>query len=266
MKKTLFAFALFLMGNMAFTTLAQPVYTPATSVPVTINGTLLENAWAGGLNAPIFSEIDLNGDGIKDLFVFDKDGSRMSTYINEGTPGQVSYRFAPEYKTKFPYGLHDWVLLKDFDCDGKEDIFTYSYAGGMTVYKNNYSVSGGLNFIPAYELVYSKYGTVTSNLYVSSVNLPALVDVDYDGDLDVLTFSLAGSFVEFHKNRGKEQFNRCDTLVYQVEPACWGNFGLSGLSNTAILNADEDSVVEGQCVQGRTNRYTTPIRSVFRVK
>lgn len=237
MKKSILAISMFLTGNMAFTVLAQPVYTPALHVPVTINGTQLENAWAGGLNAPIFSEIDLNGDGIKDLFVFDKDGSRVSTYINDGTPGQISYRFAPEYKSKFPYGLHDWVLLKDFDCDGKEDIFTYSYSGGMTVYKNNYSLATGLKFDLAYTLIYSKYGTVTANLYVASVNLPALVDVDYDGDMDVLTFSLAGNFIEYHKNKGKELYNRCDTLIYQMEPACWGDFGLSGFSNTAILNA-----------------------------
>ncbi|HEX5003404.1 MAG TPA: T9SS type A sorting domain-containing protein [Bacteroidia bacterium] len=230
-------FAGLLLSGAVLVTRAQPVYTPDLSIPVYENGNLLQNAWAGGLNAPLFSEIDLNGDGIKDLFVFDKEGSRITTYINDGIPGQVSYHYAPEYKSKFPYGLHDWVLLKDFDCDGKEDIFTYSYSGGMTVYKNDYSPATGLKFSLAYNLIYSKYGTVTANLYVSSVNLPALVDVDYDGDLDVLTFSLSGNFVEYHKNRAQETLNRCDTLIYQIEPACFGNFGLSGVNNTAILNA-----------------------------
>jgi hypothetical protein len=60
--------------------------------------------------------------------------------------------------------------------------------------------------------------------------------VDNDGDLDVLTFPVSGSFVEFHRNRAVEQFGVCDTLVYQLEPSCFGNFGLSGFANAALLN------------------------------
>ena len=214
----------------------QGQYIPSSNVLVKEFGTVLVNPWAGGFNAPIFSEIDMNGDGIKDLFVFDKDGDRISTYINNGTANTVDYVFAPEYKKKFPRSLHDWVLLIDYNCDGKEDIFTYSYSGGMTVYRNDYSTQSGLKFNVAYTLVNSKYGPVTANLYVASVNLPALVDVDYDGDMDVLTFPVSGNFVEFHKNYAKENFNRCDTLVYQIEPNCFGNFGLSGNANQGILN------------------------------
>lgn len=214
----------------------QGQYMPATNVPVSMFGSVLKNPWVGGFNAPLFSEIDLNGDGIKDLFVFDKDGDRISTFINNGTANTVDYVYAPEYKKKFPKEIHDWVMLVDYNCDGKEDIFTYSYSGGMTVYRNDYSVYLGLKFNLAYNLIYSKYGPVTANLYVSQVNLPALVDVDYDGDLDVLTFPVSGSFVEYHKNKAKEYFNRCDTLVYEIEPACFGSFGLSGQLNTGILN------------------------------
>lgn len=214
----------------------QGTYEPDTTIPVSISGTTLKTPWVGGFNAPLFSEIDLNGDGIKDLFVFDKEGNRITTYLNNGTPNSVDYVYAPEYKKKFPVTLHDWVLLVDFDCDGKEDIFTYSYSGGMTVYRNDYSAVTGLKFNLEYNLVMSKYGTVTANLYVASVNLPALEDVDYDGDLDVLTFPVSGNFVEYHKNMGKELYGKCDTLVYQLNPNCYGNFGLSGNSNTAILN------------------------------
>ncbi|MFN5323926.1 MAG: FG-GAP-like repeat-containing protein [Bacteroidota bacterium] len=211
-------------------------YVPAVNIPVTHNGTVIANPWVGGFNAPIFSEIDMNGDGIKDLFVFDREGYRITTYINNGTPGQVDYTYAPEYRKKFPAGLHDWVLLKDFNCDGREDIFTYSYSGGMTVYRNDYTPQTGLQFTLEYLLVNSKYGSITANLYVASVNLPALADVDNDGDLDVLTFPVSGSFVEFHRNRAVEQFGVCDTLVYQLEPSCFGNFGLSGFANAALLN------------------------------
>ncbi len=213
----------------------QGSYVVDPTIPVTIGGTVVKNPWVGGFNAPIFSEIDMNGDGIKDLFVFDKDGGRVTTYINNGTPNTVDYVFAPQYKKKFPEGMHDWVRLVDFNCDGKEDIFTYSYSGGMTVYRNDYTPGNGLQFSLEYNLVYSKYGSIIANLYVAAVNLPALTDVDYDGDLDVLTFPVTGNFVEFHVNKGMELFNRCDTLIYEIDPNCFGNFGLSGSSNSAIL-------------------------------
>jgi hypothetical protein len=209
-----------------------------TTVPVRIQGNQLKNPWVGGLNAPIFSEVDMNGDGIKDLFVFDREGFRVSTYINNGTPGQVDYTFAPEYEYRFPNENYDWILLKDYDCDGKEDMFAYNASNaGMTIFRNDYTTQGGLKFTQTYSVLNSKYGTVTANLYVARVNLPALVDIDYDGDLDVLTFPVTGNYIEFHKNRAKENFNRCDTLVMEVEFSCFGNFGLSGLSNSAILNA-----------------------------
>ncbi len=237
MKSTL----IFLLINWYFfissTATAQGKYIPDTSVHVSSSGTNLKNPWVGGFNAPIFSEIDLNGDGIKDLFVFDKEGNRISTYVNNGTPNTVDYVYAPEYKSKFPQGLHDWVLLKDFDCDGKEDIFTYTYLVGMAVYRNDYTSQNGLKFTLVYDLIHSVYPNGYLNLYVSQVNLPALVDVDYDGDLDVLTYALGGNFVEFHKNYGMENFNKCDTLTFIMDPNCFGDFGLSGNSNTAILNA-----------------------------
>src|SRR4051812_8780602 len=56
-------------------------FAPALSIPVTVNGNTLVNAWAGGLNSPQFSEIDLNGDGIKDLFVFEAEGASQSYFV-----------------------------------------------------------------------------------------------------------------------------------------------------------------------------------------
>lgn len=239
LKKLQFLFA-FATIFISLKTVAQP-YHPYISIPVTQNGGAIRNPWVGGFDSPILQPIDLNGDGIKDLFVFEKGGAsqtnfRYTTYINNGTPNQVDYQYAPQYKRKFPEFLHDWVLLVDYDCDGREDIFTYSFTGGMTVYHNDYSVASGLKFSLKYELVYSVYFGFPSNLFVSAVNQPALTDVDNDGDLDVLTFALTGNNVEFHQNLAMENFGRCDTLVYNMATACWGNFGLSGLSNSAIFN------------------------------
>jgi len=233
-KSGILLLCLFISTTLSY---AQGVYNPVTNIPVTIQGNVLKNPWVGGFNAPIFSEVDMNGDGIKDLFVFDKDGNRYSTYLNNGTPGTVDYHYAPEYEKKFPAGMMDWVLLKDFNCDGKEDIFTYSTGAGMSVFRNDYSVQAGLKFTLEYFIVNSDYGAITANLYVARVNLPALTDIDLDGDMDVLTFPVSGNYLEYHENKGMDYFNRCDTLVYEIQQGCWGHFGLSGGSNVAILNA-----------------------------
>ncbi len=231
------AFAMFISAGYA-----QP-YKYYLDIPVTQFGNPVApsaNAWTGGFDSPIFSQIDINGDGLKDLFIFEKEGAsqfyfRYTTYINLGTPNQPNYRYAPEYKEKFPAGMHDWAVLVDYDCDGLEDIFTYNYIGGMTVYHNDYDVSTGLKFHKEIDLVYSTYFGFPANLFVASNSQPAFVDVDDDGDLDVLTFAIASYNVEYHQNLAEENFGRCDTLVFNMATGCWGNFGLTGdTSCTAV--------------------------------
>ena len=65
-----------------------------------------------------------------DLIVFDKSGNRLNPFINNNG----DFIYAPRFRNKFPY-MHDWTLLADYNCDGKNDIFTYS-SGGMAVYLN----------------------------------------------------------------------------------------------------------------------------------
>ena len=63
-------------------------------------GQRLEAAWAGGMNACQFGEIDLDGDGKPELVVFDRHGNRTLTYKNEGSAGQTNYVFAPSLDRK----------------------------------------------------------------------------------------------------------------------------------------------------------------------
>ena len=67
--KKIFSIAIYLF-NVGFL-FAQNDFYRKDDIPVLENGNSISNAWAGGTNAALFSEIDLNGDGIKDLFVFD---------------------------------------------------------------------------------------------------------------------------------------------------------------------------------------------------
>ena len=127
-------------------TYAQPFFQRNDSIQVKINSSYIANPWAGGLNTIQPSNIDLDLDGIKDLFVFDRTGNKIRTFINKGTAGVVNFKYNPQYENKFP-PLHDWALLVDYNCDGKEDIFSYSdWGGGFDVYKNISTIATGLKF------------------------------------------------------------------------------------------------------------------------
>jgi hypothetical protein len=193
----------------------------------------LKFPWAGGLNSCQFCAIDINLDGISDLLIFDRHGNRKLTFINHGTPNTVDYTFAPEYALKLPE-LHDWVITTDFNCDGKQDIFTYGN-GGVRVYQNISDTS--LKFKLITNLLESFYYTGKVGILVTSVDYPALADIDNDGDADLLTFFGLGSYVEYHKNLSMEKYGHCDSLDFRLADPCWGKFKESEGGNRIILDA-----------------------------
>lgn len=205
-------------------------FTRVDSIDVQVQGNILKAAWAGGINAAQFSTIDLNHDNNEDLFIFDRTGNKILTYINNGN----EYEYQPSYENSFP-DLEYWALLRDFDLDGKKDIFSY-VSGGIGVWKNNSSPS-----LNAFDKVTSPYvfsyqfGNM-SNLYVSKVDIPDINDIDDDGDLDVLTFGVIGSRLEYHQNFSVENGFNSDSLNFEMKNACWGHFRETGFNtNTCIL-------------------------------
>ncbi len=218
---------------------SQPFFVRNDSIQVKINSTYVSYPWAGGLNTVQVSNIDLNLDGIKDLFVFDRTGNKIRTFINKGTVGVVDYRYDPQYENKFPT-LTDWALLVDYNCDTLEDIFCQSsIGGGFDVYKNISTVATGLKFKKIVTQVRSKFNPpnpATINLYVSTVDIPAISDIDNDGDMDIVTFGIGVGTMEYHQNQSMELYGTCDSLKFQVKNFCWGYAEENGLTNDYNLN------------------------------
>ncbi|MCB0395849.1 MAG: T9SS type A sorting domain-containing protein [Flavobacteriales bacterium] len=222
----------FLLGSLS--SFAQLTFKRDMSVPVIISGETLPYAWAGGLNFTQFSSIDINLDGNKDLVVFDRSGNHLLPFIHLGGNDTINYEYQPDLAGNFP-PLHDWALFADYNNDNKEDIFTYSN-GGFSVYKNTSSATQ-LSFKLEKYLVYSQYGSNYVNLWISAVDIPAITDVDNDGDIDILTFGLAGATVEYHQNMSMENYGIPDSLDFVLNTSCWGQFSENFSSNSVLLNA-----------------------------
>jgi hypothetical protein len=192
-------------------------------------------AWAGGMNSCQFGEIDLNLDGIMDLIVFDRHGDRLMTFINGGEPNTTDYAYAPEFVQAFP-DLYDWVILRDYNNDGLQDIFTYARQyPGIIVYKNISTT--GLEFeLEVYPFLTSLQGGGQVNILTTDVDYPGIEDIDGDGDLDILTFWGLGSFVEYHQNQSMELYGIPDSLDYVEVTQCWGRFAESDESNVIYLD------------------------------
>lgn len=212
----------------------------ATFEPAVYNsdGTHLKMPFAGGLNACQFGSIDLNSDGIKDLVVFDRHGYRILPFINNGIASEISYTYRPEYSAYFP-PIEHWMQLIDYNNDGREDIFTYT-TGGIKVYRNDSQSELAFTGVSLPYLV-SLQGTTLTNIFVTYVDYPAIVDVDNDGDMDILTFWGLGSFVEWHKNFSIERYGTADSLVFEKVSDCWGRFAEGAENNTIRLDTCPDT-------------------------
>ncbi len=201
-----------------------------------VNGDTMQMPWVGGLNSVHFQEIDLNLDGIRDLVVFDVHGNRLMTFINGGTANQSDYTYTPEYESAFPE-VQSWLQTVDYDNDGDMDLFTYStYGAGISVYKN-VSSGGVLKFQMVTRTInYYIPGWPPTNIFVSSVDYPGLADVDFDGDMDILTFSVLGTYVYFYKNYSMEKYGVPDSLDFKLKDHCWGKFAESENTNSVTLH------------------------------
>ncbi|MDR0438469.1 MAG: FG-GAP-like repeat-containing protein [Bacteroidales bacterium] len=207
-------------------------------------GNHIKQPWVGGLNACIMGEIDLNFDGKPDLVVYDQHAEKFLTFLNFGVGenGLNDYRYAPQYEACFPkitprLNKVMWFQLVDFNGDELPDLFVSDGLGRVVVYKNvsqNSTVKFEL-FIPILQQELSN--GLYMDLYFSSLTFPHFVDIDDDGNLDLLVFGgMNGTTLHYYKNRSMERYGNADSLDFILYDEEWGCFRESGVSNQILLN------------------------------
>ena len=191
------------------------------SLKIVQNGQTLPNAFAGGLNAPQFSTCKLDNDGIDDLVVFDRTANKLYTFLaKKDESGKYFWQYSPQYENAFPK-ISNWILLRDYNRDGKKDIFTYT-PSGIKVYQNISTTN--LAFKLVADPIYSTGYSGKLNLYLSSSDIPAITDIDNDGDDDIVAFDPSGNFTAFHKNFSMENYKNANVLEFKRVGDCWGGF------------------------------------------
>lgn len=148
--------------------------------------------------------VDIDGDGDFDLFVGDLyiSGyayySALKYYENTGTATAPQFA-APSFN---PFGIKtdsvDVAILLatfgDVDGDGDQDLLMGGSTQGLYYFENT-----GTAQAPAFgAAVLNPFGLSTNPMYYGS---PVLVDLDDDGDLDILSGEYDGAFV-YYENTG----------------------------------------------------------------
>jgi hypothetical protein len=129
-------FVVALLGLIQLSAQSSSVQLTPWQPGVSIDGRALRYPFAGGLNNPQVCALDLNNDNLQDLYIFDRTGNVQLFFENQGQPGQPNYTYAPQWEAQFP-PLTDWVLLRDYNGDGIQDIFAYGDApfSGVRAYR-----------------------------------------------------------------------------------------------------------------------------------
>lgn len=237
------AFLLILFA-MPLTVMAQQ-YTYVLDQSVVVKdaeGNTMALPWAGGLNAAHYNTMDLNNDGKEDLVIFDRGADKITTFLNVDD----HYVYAPEYENFFPDEITNWLLLRDFNCDGRKDIFTGSIFG-ISVFTNIAEAGSP----PAWErfIFYSGQGRSEAllttglagkiNLQLQFDDLPSIVDADGDGDLDIFNLRFQGEgSIEFHRNYSVERFGSCDSLDFEKVTQKWAGLAECHCGEFAFNEAD----------------------------
>ncbi|HTF19250.1 MAG TPA: VCBS repeat-containing protein, partial [Chryseolinea sp.] len=207
---------------------AQFTYVLEENIPVSDKeGNPLSMPWAGGINAAHYNTMDLDLDGKDDLVLFDRMADKVITFLNRDN----HYVPAPQYESSFPTEITNWLLLRDANCDGRKDIFTGDNlgikvyinvtTGAMPAWKQHIFSAGPGN--TGSTVLLSKGFSGKVNVQLQFDDLPAFVDADGDGDLDLFNVRFVGNgTVEYHRNFGMERYGTCDSLDYERQTQTWG--------------------------------------------
>ncbi|WP_339874609.1 FG-GAP-like repeat-containing protein [uncultured Algoriphagus sp.] len=217
---------------------AQEIFRIDKQAEVEVNDVLLTSPFTGGINSAQIETIDLTGDGIEEWVTWDINSRQLLVFRKEGE----KFFHLPELTYAFPTNISGFLILADFDGDGKKDLFT-STAFGIKAYKNT---SNGSQISWDVAQNFLKLDG-SGNIQTNNLDTPLIQDLDGDGDLDLVIFNFAGGdYMEFYKNTSVERKQSADIDGFEFPLTHWGNFEFCGCGDISF-----GKTCEGQDLNSR---------------
>lgn len=145
----------------------------------------------GERSTPLLADIDADGD--QDLFVGNKEG-KICFFRNDGNKYSPVWIRVTDYYASIDVGTESSPIFVDIDDDKDLDLFVGRGDGAISYYQNN-----GTKNTPSWNLVTEKYDSID----VGSSSTPFFVDMDADGDMDMLVGEDQGN-INFYRNTGNK--------------------------------------------------------------
>jgi len=151
-----------------------------------------DDYFGGPISGVTIDFYDLNADSNLELIMAEATigACDISFYINRGTPQSPNFMLLDTIQTGYILGQ---VSLADMDDDGDGDLIVPELFGGLLYYQNT-----GTPQNPSFTYVTNNY----CQLNWSVNRNPQLVDMDNDGDFDMLAGRPSNATIEYYKNIG----------------------------------------------------------------
>lgn len=173
--------------------------------------------WAGGFNNPQFATADINQDGTQDLVIYEQ-GFGVKTFVGNGAGG---YIYRPEFENNFPENITGYLKLIDYNSDMVPDLI-HRGSTGFAIHKGYYD-NKELKFTFYRNLYYNSTVTGVTNAYVEpNTDIPIVIDIDKDGDVDFLSYEFSGSRISYYRNCRVEDGLHPDSVRICLKDLCWG--------------------------------------------
>ncbi|MBL7888329.1 MAG: VCBS repeat-containing protein [Bacteroidia bacterium] len=218
-------------------TATAPAFAPAQTNPFGLTGGLY--AFYSGLSTPTFVDLDNDGDfdmisgsGPGDIFYFQNTGTASSPAFAAGQENPFGLPLYSYYNRIAP-------SFTDIDGDGDFDLLTGNGYGDFLFYENTGSAA-----VPAFSTdQVNPFNLTEVGYYSVGSSKPAFVDLDNDGDVDLMAGDDYGDF---------NYYKRCTPSTSTISPVSACNYitpsgqliDASGTYTDIILNASGcDSVI-----------------------